>query len=164
MTAQMSGDASQEAREPEPAQGLRLRALHTGTDAAFPLSHDYFEIVYTPLIGPTAVLLARTMARHLASAGGPTTVCPVELALEVGIRARSTDPLGRRSHLVRTIDRLAHDHVVLRQGDRVLGVRLAIPPLAAPALRKVPEPVRRAHEQFLAARDVGSCRSDPPSP
>lgn len=100
-------------------------------EPSFPLAHPYFEIVYAPLLGPTAVLLARAMARHLEAAGGPTTVCPVELALEVGIRSSSTDPLGRRSHLVHAIDRLAHDHVISRLGDRVLGVRVAVPPLSA---------------------------------
>jgi hypothetical protein len=68
------------------------------------------------------------MARHLDAAGGPTTVCPVELALEVGIRASSTDPHGKKSHLVHAIDRLAHNHVVACLGDRILGVRQAIPP------------------------------------
>jgi len=128
---------------------LRLRALPAVSDPAFPLEHDYFEIVYAPLIGPTAVLLARAMARHLAAAGGPTTVCPVELALEVGLRASSTDPLGRRSHLVHAIDRLAHDHIVARMGERVLGIRLAIPPLSARALEKVPAVVRASHRSLL---------------
>jgi hypothetical protein len=114
--------------EPQPADWLRLRTLPAASEPAFPLEHDYFEIFYTPLVGPTAVLLARAMARHLDAAGGPTTVCPVELALEVGIRASSTDPHGKKSHLVHAIDRLAHNHVVACLGDRILGVRQAIPP------------------------------------
>lgn len=101
---------------------MRLRALPASHRAGGrPLEHAYFEIVYAPLIGPTAVLLARAMARHLQAAGGATTVCPVELSLEVGIRASSTDPLGKKSHLVHAIDRLAHDRIVSKLGDRVLG-------------------------------------------
>ncbi len=135
---------------PKPEQGLRLRPLRACSEPAFPIGHAYFEIVYAPLVGPTAVLLARAMARHLEVAGGPTTVCPIELALEVGIRASSCDPLGRKSHLVRAIDRLAHDHVVSRLDDRVLGVHVAVPPLSARALEKLPAPARGAHEAFVA--------------
>lgn len=122
------------------------------------LEHAYFEIVYAPLVGPTAVLLARAMARHLDIAGGPTTVCPVELALEVGIRASSTDPLGRKSHLVHAIGRLAHDRIVSRLGDRVLGVRAAVPALSARTLERLPATARHAHAQYvLVVRD----RRDP---
>jgi hypothetical protein len=142
-----SGDDAPE-NEPQPVDGLRLRTLPAASEPAFPLEHDYFEIVYTPLVGPTAVLLARAMARHLDAAGGPTTVCPVELALEVGIRASSTDPLGKKSHLVHAINRLAHNHVLSRLGDRVLGVREAIPPVSPPTLAKLPPLVRDAHERY----------------
>jgi hypothetical protein len=142
-----SGDESPE-NEPQP-DGLRLRTLPAASEPAFPLEHDYFEIVYTPVVGPTAVLLARAMARHLDAAGGPITVCPVELALEVGIRASSTDPLGKKSHLVHAIDRLAHNHVVARLGDRVLGVRCAIPPVSQPTLAKLPPSAREAHQRFV---------------
>lgn len=152
MSAETSGNGDHPSEnEPQPAEGLRLRALPAASESAFPLAHDYFEIVYTPLVGPTAVLLARAMARHLDAAGGPTTVCPIELALEVGIRASSTDPLGKKSHLVHAIDRLAHDHIVVRLGDRILGLREAIPPLSARALAKLPTPAREAHVRLLTA-------------
>ncbi|MCZ7537846.1 MAG: hypothetical protein M5T61_19250 [Acidimicrobiia bacterium] len=131
---------------------MRLRALPAASEPAFPLEHAYFEIVYAPLLGPTAVLLARAMARHLDAAGGPTTVCPVELALQVGIRASSTDPLGRKSHLVHAIDRLAHDRIVSRLSDRVLGVHLAVPTLSDRALAKLPMPVRQAHDRYALHR------------
>lgn len=143
-------------RRPVPIAGLRLRALPAASEPAFPLDHAYFEIVYAPLVGPTAILLARAMARHLDTAGGPTTVCPVELALEVGIRASSTDPLGRKSHLVHAIDRLAHDRIVSRLGERVLGVRVAVPTLSARVLAKLPDPARHAHHDLIAlAADDG---------
>lgn len=150
MTAETSGNEPlPSAGEPESIEGLRLRALPAASERSFPLEHVYFEIVYAPLIGPTAVLLARAMARHIEAAAGPTTVCPVELSLEVGVRASSTDPLGKKSHLVHAIDRLAHDHIVARMGEGVLGVRLAIPPLSARALEKLPPPAREAHAAFM---------------
>lgn len=150
MTTGTAGSARRpHEEEPDPVGGLRLRPLPAPSDPAFPLGHDYFEIVYTPLVGPTAVLLARAMARHIDAAGGPATVCPIELALEVGIRASSTDPLGKKSHLVHAIDRLAHNHVISRLGDRVLGVRVAIPPLSSGTLVKLPAPARDAHFTFV---------------
>lgn len=140
-------DDSRGAQVPEP-DGLRLRPLPAPIEPAFPLGHEYFEVVYTPLVGPTAVLLARAMARHLELAGGPTTVRPIELALEVGIRASSTDPLGKRSHLVHAIERLAHDHLVVWLGEGVLGVRTAVSLLSARALEKLPPAAREAHLRF----------------
>ena len=136
--------------ESEPSEVLRLRALPAASQPAFPLEHDYFEIVYTPLVGPTAVLLARAMARHLDAAGGPTTVCPIELAQEIGLRASSAKPLGKKSHLVHAIDRLAHDHIVSRLEDRILGVRVAIPPVSAQTLAKLPVTFRDAHRRLVS--------------
>jgi hypothetical protein len=132
------------------AGGLRLRPMPARDGTAFPLSHPYFEIVYAPLVGPTGILLARAMARHVWAAGGPTTVRPAELALEVGIRASSTDPLGRKSHLVHAIDHLAHVRVVARFADRVLGVHLTVPTLNDRTLAKLPAPVREAHDRYAA--------------
>lgn len=149
MSTEASGSgAHQPDHDTKATDGLRLRPLPAAREPAFPLEHDYFEIVHAPLVGPTAVLLARAMARHIDAAGGPTTVCPVELALEVGIRASSTDPLGRKSHLVHAIDRLAHDHIVSPLGDRVLGVRVAIPPVSDRALEKLPGTAREAHHRY----------------
>lgn len=155
MAGTVGNGAGPSDRRPEPIAGLRLRALPAASEPAFPLDHAYFEIVYAPLIGPTAVLLARAMARHLDTAGGPTTVCPVELALEVGIRASSTDPLGRKSHLVHAIDRLAHDRIVSRLGERVLGVRVAVPALTARALEKLPAAAIQAHRDFVVPASDG---------
>lgn len=130
MTAESSGNGARSAdHEPEPVEGLRLRALPTAGEPAFPLEHACSEIVYAPLVGRTAVLLARAMARHHQGAGGSTTVSPVELAMEVGIRASSSHPLGQKSHPVHAVDRVADDHVVPRLGDRVLGLRVAVAPL-----------------------------------
>jgi len=46
--------------------GLRLRPLPPCADPSFPVLHDYFEMVYGPLIGPASTLLARALNRHLA--------------------------------------------------------------------------------------------------
>jgi hypothetical protein len=76
------------------------------------------------------------MERHLDAPAGRKLSAQVELALEVGIRASSTDPLGKKSHLVHAIDRLAHNRVNLaprlprprrRHAKRMSGTCLAEP-------------------------------------
>lgn len=135
---------------------MRLRALPAASGPAFPLSHEYFEIVYAPLVGPSSVLLARAMFRHLDSAGGSTTVLLAELAMEVGVRGTDNKPMGKRSHLARSIDRLVHDRIVVRQGVAALGVRIAVPPLNDHTLDKLPPATRAAHRVILKQLDAGS--------
>ncbi len=155
-----NGDARSH-EPPQPSMGLRLRPLPVPSEPTFSLEHEYFEIVYAPLLGPTAVLVARAMSRHLECACGPVTVCPLELSLEVGIRASNTDPLGKKSHLVRALDRLVHDRIVVRFDDRVLGVRQRIPPLGRARLDRLPLAVRQRHEEILAA--VAVLDASPPT-
>lgn len=145
-----NGDARSH-EPPQPSIGLRLRPLPVPSEPTFSLDHQYFEIVYAPLLGPTAVLVARAMSRHLGCACGPVTVCPLELSLEVGIRASDADPLGKKSHLVRALDRLVHDRIVVRLDDRVLGVRQRVPPLGRARLNRLPMAVRQWHQETLAA-------------
>jgi hypothetical protein len=128
--------------------------------ASFPVLHEYFEVVYGPLIGPTSVFLARTLARHVASAGGPVTVCPIELSREVGLRSSSTEPLGKKSHLARSLDRLAHHRLVRPLGTDTLGVVTAVVPATAKLLARLPESTRTRHEHHMARLTSGS--SDPP--
>lgn len=127
---------------------LRLRPMPAPSAPSFRLTHPYFEIAYAPLLGPTAVALARALARHIDAADGPTTVAPVQLALELGLRASSTEVLGKRSHLVRALDRLAHAHVVDPLGDRTLGVHLFVRPLRIQTLRTMPLAVQEAHTRY----------------
>ena len=148
-----SDDARSHPR-PQSSMGLRLRPLPVPSEPSFSLDHEYFEIAYAPLIGPTAILVARAMSRHLECANGPVTVCPLDLALEVGIRANNADPLGKRSHLVRALERLIHDRIVVRLDDRVLGVSCRVPPLGHGRLERLPAAVRRRHEEILAAAAV----------
>jgi hypothetical protein len=117
--------------------------------ASFPVLHEYFEVVYGPLIGPTSVLLARALARHVASAGGPVTVCPVELSREVGLRSSSTEPLGKKSHLAKSLDRLAHHRLVTRIDADTLGVVTAVPPATPKILARLPASTRYRHGAFL---------------
>jgi hypothetical protein len=143
---------------PPPIEGLRLRPLPACADPSFPVLHEYFEVVYGPLIGPTSLFLARTLARHVASAGGPVTVCPIELSREVGLRSRSTEALGKKSHLARSLDRLAHHRLVNPLGPKTLGVVTAVPPATPKQLARLPSATRSRHKVILES--TASSRPD----
>lgn len=132
-----------------PVEGLRLRPLPLCSDPSFSLSHEYFEVVYGPLIGPTSVLLARNLARHIAAAGGPVTVCPIEISREVGLRASHDEPIGKGSHLAKALDRLAHHRLVRPIGLEELGIVVEVPPVGDRALARLPDSVRARHTQLL---------------
>jgi hypothetical protein len=144
-------DRNERREPPSPVQGLRLRPEPICVGASFPVLHEYFEVVYGPLIGPTSVFLARTLARHVALAGGPVAVCPMELSREVGLRSSSTEPLGKKSHLAKSLDRLAHHRLVTRIDTNTLGVVTAVPPATPKILARLPESTRRRHD---ALRDL----------
>ena len=137
----------------KPGPGLndvQIEALPPRKQPSFPLEHPYFEIVYTPLIGPTAMLLARALSRHLHLAGGSTKVSAAELSVEVGVRASDYGTPGRKSRLVRAVDRLAHEQLVVRMSSRRLGVRTAVPFLEGRALDRLPFVARNAHDAYVA--------------
>lgn len=135
---------------PDPsAMSLRLCELPSTVDSVVSLSSVQFEVIYAPLVGPTAVLLARAMARHLSDADGHATVDPIELAFEIGLRSNNKDPLGSRSQLVHALDRLAHDHIVRQMDQGVVGVRTRLPLLSARTTRRLPRSARAAHERVV---------------
>ena len=153
-------------KQRRPVSGLRLQALPPCADPAFPVLHDYFEMVYGPLIGPASTLLARALNRHLADAGGPVTVCPVELSLELGLRASHREPVGKTSPLAKAIDRLAQHRLVTHLGDETLAVVVSVPPITDRSVPKLPRSAQRAHRLFAAASEVSpaSPRAAPSGP
>ncbi|HET6753327.1 MAG TPA: hypothetical protein VFH23_05175 [Jiangellaceae bacterium] len=138
---------------PRPSDGdaLRLLPLTPASEPAFPLLHPYVEVVYAPIVGPTAVLLARSLGRHLMATPGPATVSPVVLALALGLRATHDHPLGKRAALRHALDRLEHAHLVRWLGDTDLGVHTGAPAVNERTLSKLPPPARAAHQHFIAA-------------
>lgn len=167
MDPELTGSGSDLPGKPRgPVEGLRLRALPSCGEPEFPVVHSYFEVVYGPVLGPAAVSVNRNLARHIAAAGGPVTVCPIQIALEVGLRASHAEPLGKRSHLTRALERLAHHRLIQRVDARVLGVVVNVPPMPHRWLAHLPDSARESHDRFLAERlrDVrtsGRARSQP---
>ena len=134
---------------PRRTQRLHLQPLPPCSDPAFPVLHEYFEVVYGPLIGPASVLLARNLARHVTTAGGAVTICPVELSLELGLRASHDEPIGRTSPLSKAIERLDHHRLVRPLGTDTLGVVVEVPQLSLGTVGRLPPAVQRAHDGFV---------------
>jgi hypothetical protein len=77
-------------------------------------------------------------------------VCPIELSLELGLRASKIEPIGATARLAKAIKRL-HDHRLVQHIDTdTLGVVMQVPPLSARALAKLPESTQEAHHSFMA--------------
>lgn len=128
---------------------LKLVTLPPPPSPRFEIEHPYFELVYEPLIGPSAFVVARNLVRHLRADGERVSVCPLELALEAGLRASRVEPLGRNAPLSRTLQRLRRFDLVRLQGEEV-GVRLAVAPVPDRWRRQLPPSAASAHQQFLA--------------
>jgi hypothetical protein len=139
--------------DPRPSDGdaLRLLPLTPTSEPSFPLAHPYLEVVYAPVLGPTAVLLARSLGRQLMASRGPATVSAVVVALGLGLRATQEHPLGRRAALRHALDRLEHAHLVRWLGETDLGVHTGAPAVNERTLCKLPPPARAAHQHFLTA-------------
>lgn len=140
---------------PGPNHRLRVHALPS-PEVGFPLDHPYLELVYTPLIGPSAVLLARALGRATTASDGPVTIDLPILARDLGLRARADDPLGRTSPVRRSIERLVHTRIARWLGDDNLGVVIRVSPLSAATLDKLPRTASDAHEALVKTLGVDS--------
>jgi hypothetical protein len=132
---------------------LSLTPLPPVTHPCFELTHPYFELVYAPSVGPTAVLLARSLGRLLAANVAGTSICASALAIELGLKS-GTGPIGKRSTLNRSIDRLAHLRIVRWLGDSHLGVHTSVPVVSDRVLGRLPPGARAAHEQIVRVVDL----------
>lgn len=135
------------------ADEIRVHPLHGSVSRGFALDHPYLEVVYAPLIGPSAVLLARTLGRVVTAARAPVTVDLQDVARQLGLRARQAEQLGRRSPILHTLDRLVRTHLARWLGTSDLGIETVIRPLGADSLRRIPETTKAAHLRFVADLD-----------
>ena len=67
--------------------------------ALFRTHHPYVELVYSSIVGPAAVQVARHLGHRLADETGPIEVNLAAFAQDLGLRSSSDKPLGKRSHL-----------------------------------------------------------------
>lgn len=129
---------------------LRLTPLRCSSTPLFALTHPYLEVVYGPILGPTAVLVARNLGRRLAATSGPITVSAVAIAFELGLRASHDQPLGKRSPVRHAIDRLEPSHLVQWLAHDHLAVQTEAPVANEHTLARLPESAAEAHHRFLS--------------
>ena len=133
-------------------EDLHVRALSCKESPAFPLTHDYFEIVWAPALGPTPVLLARAVARRLDGSGGAVVLSLPCLARAIGVRSASLEPMGAKSPLGRALRRLLHHGILVAMAEDSVGLRLAVPAVSQRVLGTLPHEARVAHERFVLDR------------
>lgn len=133
---------------------LRLTALPPVSQPSFDLTHPYVELVYAHSLGPTAVLLARYFGRMLTLHPSPIAICPIALALELGLRSSSEDPLGHRSSLRKALDRLVHQRVARWVDDNHLAVYVAVPAVSDRVRERLPPAARHAHDNLVGVIDL----------
>lgn len=107
----------------------------------------YCERFWLPLLGPSAVLLARQLADRFDRRPSGFPVGTEELSRSLGLGR----PVGRRSALHRTIGRLAQFRLAHLEGDEVLLARRRLPSLSRAQADKLPRPIQDAHEAWRLA-------------
>jgi hypothetical protein len=113
----------------------------------------YTERFWLPLLGPSAVLLARQLADRFDRRPDGFPLGAVETARSLGLGA----PVGRRSALHRTVARLAQFHLVHVDGGlddddgAVLLARRRLPGLSRAQADRLPSSVQQAHEAWRLA-------------
>jgi len=114
---------------------------------SFPVSHRYVEILWTPLLGPTQVILLRRLAEVAESEAG--RVNPAELAVAIGALPRGDGRVGRRSPLDKAIARLARFRMAAWRPRCTLAVATRVPVLGERDLRRLPDSLRDLHNRFV---------------
>lgn len=112
--------------------------------AGFPLEHPYVEQCWTPILGPSSVLLLRRAA-YLWRAQTPAQVDPQDLARQIGIGYAG----GLQSTLSRTVQRLVRFRFAEWSDQTSLGIYSEARPLQGRELRRLPDWCARQHEVLL---------------
>lgn len=107
-----------------------------------PRSH-YAERFWVSVLGPSCYLATRRFVERLDRQPDGVRVSTVELALELGLGAKG----GRHGPLWRAIERMCHFRIAHRQGP-VLAVRRRLPPLSNRQIKRMPDHLALAHEQW----------------
>jgi hypothetical protein len=106
----------------------------------------YVEAFWLPLLGPSATLLGRQLARRLERSPDGFAVEVDDAARSLGLGAKG----GRRSPFNRTVGRLAQFRLV-HLDDGVVLARRRYPGLSRTQVSKLPPPLREAHDAYRAA-------------
>lgn len=124
--------------------------------AGFPLDHTYLEQCWTPILGPSSVLLLRRTAELWRDAI-PARLETAELGAQLGL----SKGRGRHSPISRTVDRLVRFRFAGWAAPGVLDVYSEVPPLRARDLARVPDWTAARHDELLTSHlDQLSARTE----
>ncbi len=121
--------------------------------AGFPLDHPYLEHCWTPVIGPSSVLLLRRcpwLWREAAPARIPTE----DLARQLGLGTGT----GRSSPVWHTIQRVVRFRFAAMAAPGELRVYTEVPPVLSRQLDRLPSWCRQEHERLLGQHLDGLAR------
>lgn len=125
--------------------------------AGFPLDHPYLEQCWSPILGPSSVLLLRHTAQ-LWRDSDPAVVDSADLAQQIGLgKGRGThSPLGH------TLNRIVRFRFAQWSGPGVLDVYTEVRPLRERDLSRVPAWSAGRHDELLS-RHLDSLGASPPT-
>lgn len=127
----------------------------------FPLDHPYVELVYTPLLGASAVLFLRRIAL-LIDTDRAVDLDATLLASELGLRARDDRPLGRNSPFVKALHRITRSGLARWLGQDRLGIYRRAPALTDD--RCAASPNRHAESTTVTSLQTSSSARTAPIP
>lgn len=126
----------------------RLRVVVWEDSLIERLGHDprsiYVERYWLAILGPSATLLLRRLARDLEDVPDGFEIQTADLAQELGLGSRG----GKHSPFWRSVDRICRFGGARRHLD-LLEVRRKLPPLTARQAQRLPGALRSAHQAWL---------------
>ncbi len=125
--------------------------------AGFALDHPYLEHCWTPLIGPSSVLLLRRCP-WLWREATPARIPAEDLARQLGLGSGT----ARNSPVWHTIERVVRFRFAAMAAPGELQVYTEVPPVAARQLDRLPSWCRREHERLLGQHLDGLARLPQP--
>jgi hypothetical protein len=110
----------------------------------FPVQHPYVEMLWLPVIGPSAAWMLRRLAGWASAFPDGTTVVLPELSESLGLGATS----GAASSVQRTLRRLVMFR--LARWSDVLEVRTTVPAVSERQLARMSSGLVHAHDRMTA--------------
>lgn len=120
------------------------------------VGHDprspYVEHFWLGVLGPTATWLIRRLVTGLEDAPAGFELDLAVTATELGVGNHA----GQHSPFIRSIQRCCRFGATELADERTLRVRRKLPPLTRIQIERLPEPIRVAHERWVAHRAPGT--------
>ena len=143
---------------PIPAQLTVVAWPDPVVDALGFLPHDpYSELVWTPTLGPSAILAWRRIAGKLIDRPNGYALDVADFAHALGLGAGT----AHHAPVCRTLRRLAVFGLARFDAADTYAVRRRIPPASTSQLRRLSPELRRIHQALLARHDTARLASRP---